>query len=98
MGLRVEIVRGKYRSPRCYFDGVSEVTVVNVPGPSEPTEDAPAAVLSTNAYGQAVVRPDMPDAGWLAMGGSYAATTDSRWREAHGVYGAIPVHDYDMSE
>lgn len=98
MGLIVEIYRAKYRSRLCAFDGVDMVTVTNIPGPFEPTDDRPAARLEKNAYGSAIIVPDMPNAKRFSNGGSYGGSSDSRFRDAVGIYGAIPIHDYDMSK
>jgi len=35
----------------------------------------------------------MDDEGQYMFGGSYAGTSDSRFSEMHGVYGALAIHD-----
>ena len=45
MGLTVDIFRSTYRSKLSLFDGVDQLTIVNLDGPSEPRTGAPAALL-----------------------------------------------------
>ena len=80
---------------------VNNLTITNIGGPFEPTDDAPAAVLKSHVFGSAIVVPvDVPTgvAGPMA-GGGWIASTDSRWGEALGVMGqkntyiAVPLHD-----
>ena len=100
MGLIVDIYRSDYRSPINVFDGVKSVTVVNVDGPFEPAPDRPAAWLEQRRSGPVLV-PYLDGAPmtYVAHGGSYAATSDSRWAQAiHPLYGAVPIHDRDMSK
>lgn len=97
MGLRVEIVRGRYDSELNVFHGRETVVVTNVEGPFEPTEKEPAALLSSNAFGQPILvpaeGPTQKEAAGPMSGGTYAASVDSRFGKATGIYGAIPVHD-----
>ena len=103
MGLILDIYRSaQYDSKMNVFYGKHEVTVVNVEGPFEPTEDRPAAFLTENALGSPIVVPlDWHESssngkGLIMFGGAFAATSDSRLREALGekhFYGAIPIHD-----
>lgn len=104
MGIIVSIHRSDYDSPLNVFHGKARVTVVNIPGPFEPTDDAPAAILTDNAMGDPIITPVMgekgvreplrrPDAIGPMMGGTFAHTSDSRFAEAVGQYGAIAVHD-----
>jgi hypothetical protein len=85
---------------------VNEVTVVNVDGPFEPTEDRPAVLLvEGNARGTVKVVPALEGGdGWTAwpgsmMGGCYVATSDARFTQAVedllgiSFYGAIALHD-----
>lgn len=100
MGLSLDIYRAGYNSPNNVLAGYKKVTVVNVEGPVEPTEDAPAVVLTGNAYMNPIIRPDM---GWFhernlylqvpatesgAHGGAYAATSDSRFGRALKEFGS----------
>ena len=58
------------------------------------TPDALAAELSRNPFGNPILVPvDQPGGAGPMMGGTYAATSDSRFGKATGVYGAIPIHD-----
>ena len=96
MGLIVSIYRDNYDSDLNAFRGFDKATVINVSGPFDPTPDAPAARLERNARGSAILVPEaQPGEGLTSymFGGTYAATSDSRWREATGIYGAVPIHD-----
>ena len=105
MGLIVSIYRDQYDSQYNAFHGKQRVTVVNVSGPFEPSADAPAALLSTNAVGDPIIVPTFIDelgdyqpakrAGMIGpmYGGTIADTSDSRWREAVGGYHGLPIHD-----
>ena len=96
MGLRVDIYRNTYQSQLNAFAGVVEITVVNVPGPFEPTRTAPAArLIPGHGPGQVIVVPAEQPAGMVGpmFGGAFAYTSDSRWFEAAKMYGAVPVHD-----
>ena len=108
MGLMVSVYRdsGMYD---CTNGGITanhkRLTVVNVPGPFKPTADRPAALLVKGPLGDPTVVPAVQDATgeWVPekrpgivgpmAGGNYVATSDSRWRQAVGFYGAVPVHD-----
>ena len=95
MGLHVSIYRDDYDSDHNVFYGKRRLTITNVEGPFEPTEDAPAALLTKHA-GNFIVIPDdgyTTAAGPQMSGGTYASTSDSRWRRATGLYAAIPIHD-----
>lgn len=108
MGLIVSV----YRADRgdCTNGGISarasQLCLVNVNGPFEPSHDMPAAILTTNNVGHPVIKPAHMhhdgvwgvESGWFMMGGNYAATSDSRFSEAvakllPGFYGALPIHD-----
>ena len=76
--------------------------LTNVDGPFDPSKDYPAAKLVkvTHHWGSHVkIVPDEVEGNHSMMGGNYAATSDSRFREAiekllgHNFYGALPVHD-----
>lgn len=95
MGLRVDIYRDRYDSTLNAFHGYDTVTVTNIPGPFEPTDDAPAAVLTRNPLNAPIITPrDLPvNMAGPMFGGTYAASSDSRFGRAVGIYGALPVHD-----
>lgn len=96
MGLIVSIYRDDYDSDHNLFHGVRSVVVVNVPGPFEPTPERPAARLTRNALGSVVLVPDESPGEGLTpfmFGGTFAASSDSRFRQEVGMYGAVPVHD-----
>lgn len=100
MGLLVSVYRGVYTSKNNAFDGKSQIVVVNIAGPFEPNDKAPAAMVHKNAFGDPIIVPVAEDGGpmgYVAMGGSYAGTSDGRFREAVGIYGAVPIHDYRLS-
>jgi hypothetical protein len=95
MGMIVNVYRTSTRD--CTLNGISSqhdrLTLVNVEGPFEPDDDAPAAMLiHGNAPGclrivpavQYEGRPNAfyPRDGGVMMGGNYAATSDSRFTEA----------------
>jgi len=90
-----------------------QLTLVNVSGPFEPTPDRPAALLvDGNLRGTKRIVPAVwdEDASWWTMlrlpdqvgpmmGGNYAATSDSRFRNAADLYGAVAIHDrYETPE
>lgn len=96
MGLIVSIFKDK-RLGDCSNGGLSsrydELTLVNVSGPFEPTEDRPAAMLvDGNGTGTAKVVPvdalppgrefDYEPMRGSMMGGCYVATSDSRFSQA----------------
>ena len=111
MGLIANIYRGRFGD--CSNGGLSsrvnEVTLVNVEGPFEPTEDRPAAMLlNGHARGTVRVVPAVEVKGGAyvydenrhsMMGGAYVATSDSRFTQAvekltgAPFYGAVPLHD-----
>jgi hypothetical protein len=99
MGLLVSIYRSDYDSTMNVFKGKRQVTLTNVSGPFEPTEDAPAAKL-VQGYGKTaiIVPEDEYTDGAQMFGGTYAATSDSRFSEAvkalSGIsHVAVAVHD-----
>ena len=107
MGLHVDIFRSNYRSIDNAFNLVDGLTIVNVPGPSTPSDKAPAAMLVPgHMRGDLIVVAAAPDdqGGWLRVtagddligpmfGGSFAYSSDSRWSHATRMYGALPIHD-----
>lgn len=110
MGLNVSV----FRNPLGNFTNngisskVTELCIVNIKGPSDPSCYAPAALLvKGNLKGIVHIVPAakngdrwQPATGWAMMGGNYAATSDSRFTEAieslnggHPFYGAVAIHD-----
>lgn len=96
MGLIASIYRDDYDASVNAFYGKTKVTIVNIEGPFEPAEDRPAALLAHNAFGKPILVPaneqGKPVRG-VMFGGTYAATSDSRFGRATGIYGAVPIHD-----
>lgn len=96
MGLTVYVYRNSLGD--CTNHGISEhaksLCLVNVPGPFEPKEDYPAAMLvAWQPFGPS--RPMVkivpavqvagkwePKPGWSMFGGNYAATSDGRFHDA----------------
>ena len=65
-----------------------------VEGPFEPNERTPAVALYSHGAHCIAVPVNRPNGMVGPMfGGCYIATSDSRFREAVGIYGAIPLHD-----
>lgn len=109
MGLIVEVFKNPLGD--CTNSGISSkvtgLTLVNVSGPFEPNNLAPAALLIRgNAPRLVKIVPARRNgdnweqaSGWWMMGGNYAATSDSRFHRAvegftGGIsYGAVPIHD-----
>lgn len=77
----------------------NEVTVLGCPNGEifDVTDEAPAVKFVRRMIGgKEYVHLEPVDAppGKLPMfGGCYVSTSDSRFREAHGVFGAIPLFD-----
>jgi len=103
MGLRVNVYRAA-SGRDCTNAGESSrfenFTVVNVDGPFEPTDDAPAAILESHVRGCLRLQPVSLGDRLPMMGGNYAATSDSRWSTkcaallgADAFYGAVAIHD-----
>lgn len=101
MGLPVSVYRhGKYD---CTNGGVSsrvtELTLINVDGPFEPTDKAPAAKLEQGPMNSVRIVPVECEGHWTMFGGNYAACSDSRLSSAiqkllgHRFYGAVAIHD-----
>lgn len=87
-------------SNRGMSSNFTEVTVVNVEGPFEPTVGRPAVELVEGyVKGTCFVRPVYLGTERPMMGGTYIATSDSRFhravREITGgeFSGAVPFHD-----
>lgn len=113
MGLIADIYRSDYDSALNAFAGRSRVTVTNVPGPFEPTDAAPAARLTRGPGGDLILVPELtvvepspdddekygPALIGPMFGGTFATSSDSRFREASGTRAALPVHDrYETPE
>lgn len=90
-----------YRRGNVSLSGVIErVCLVNVDGPFEPKDDCPAAmVVPGNLRGTAKVVLVSDNGRHTMMGGSYVATSDSRFSQkveeivGGRFYGAVPFHD-----
>jgi hypothetical protein len=99
MGLIVSIYRADYDSTMNVFHGKSRITLVNVDGPFQPTENAPAAKLVAGYGKTAIIVPaDDEFDGVQMMGGTFASTSDSRFQRAVeklvGVsHHAVAIHD-----
>lgn len=61
----------------------------------EPSADAPAVILVKRQIGREVwsIEPAGFTGQWFMMGGNYAATSDGRFGDITGIYGAVAVHD-----
>ncbi len=106
MGLILNIYREAGADPGCEVsDKVDRITVVNVAGPIEPTDDAPAFVLEAHEQYRdfPLLRPVNVAAfkgqrGPMA-GGNYAGSWDSWWHLAvakitgHRSGGLVLIHD-----
>lgn len=67
--------------------------------PFTATPERPAAVLVKRRVGRTIwsiepLTPPEAERTPFMAGGSYAGTTDSRFGEITGMYGAVSVHDY----
>jgi hypothetical protein len=109
MGLHVSVYRNAELRGDFTNGGISSsadhLTVVNVSGPFEPSDDAPAVALIDGALGTKILVPVLQDSKgkWQRVraqghvgpmaGGNYAASSDSRFGEAVGFYGAVSIHD-----
>lgn len=107
MGLIIDVYRAG-RGRDCTNDGVSsrydQLTLVNVDGPFEPSEEAPAAWLVKHRTMKGVVYIVCEDPAtstkWPMAGGNFGATSDSRFSEAmrkmtgcESWHGAAKIHD-----
>jgi len=101
VGLIVSIYRSDYDSTMNVFHGKSRITLVNVDGPFQPTENAPAAKLVAGYGNTAIIVPadETEFDGVQMMGGTFASTSDSRFQHAvaaldGGVsHVAVAIHD-----
>lgn len=104
-GLTASIFEDK-QIGNCSNGGISsrckQVTVVGLGKRAEifePTDDAPAVKLvkrtiggRTVVHAEPVNAPPAGHIGWMA-GGAFISTSDSRFSEAAGFYGAVSLHD-----
>ncbi len=106
MGLRVDIYRRAASEPRSEIsDTVDHITVVNISGPDQPRDDAPAFRLEAHHHYREIPNLYPVDlASYEGMrgpmaGGNYAGTSDSRWHAAlkkitgNGAIGLVSIHD-----
>ncbi|MGF6996773.1 hypothetical protein [Paraburkholderia sp. GAS32] len=113
MGLHIDVFRASQGGSHidCTMDGISskadQLCIVNVPGPFNPSDTIPAAMLvKGNALGTVQIVPAVkPGNEWIetrrnaCMGGNYGASSDSRFNEAvekligGTFYGAVAIHD-----
>lgn len=96
MGIIASIYRSDYDSAMNAFYGKSSITIINIDGPFEPTDERPAAILVDGPRGTKHIKPadDYSDKDGVQMaGGTFANTSDSRFSEAVGFYGAVSIHD-----
>lgn len=116
MGLRADIVKSRYGD--CSNGGISgrasQVTIVNIDGPFDPSDDAPAVMLieghganggtvrivpCDHVHGDVWIEHGEPHSVGPMMGGTYIATSDSRFTRAVEAltgarfYGAVAFHD-----
>lgn len=103
MGLIAHIYRGTLGD--CTNDGhskhVDRITITNVDGPFEPTDEYPAARLEMGPGGNPVIRFEADaERGRGMFGGNYAKCHDSRMTAAvdtlvgHKMFGSpIAIHD-----
>lgn len=90
----------------CSNDGISakhtQVCVINVDGPFEPSQDAPAVRLIKRSTGNLVCEPVGLEDRWTMFGGAFVYTGDSRFTEAvqrlSGYNHAFPVALHDRVE
>jgi len=104
MGLIASI----YDSPlgNCSNDGVSanykRVCIVNVEGPFEPNDDAPAVRLIKSRNGNLVCEPVGLEQKWTMFGGAFIYSSDSRFSAAvqklSGYDHGFPVALHDRVE
>jgi hypothetical protein len=95
MGLHVSIYRSDYDCDLNVFYGKKGVTITNVEGPFRPSDDFPAAIIKDGytAGSKIIVPADDYSDGVQANGGTFASSSDSRFRQAAGTYNAVPIHD-----
>lgn len=102
MGMIVSVYRGAHGD--CTNGGISakadKLCIVNVEGPFKPTDEMPAAMLDKSRHGVIRIVPVVwnpehqhwqPCPKWYMNGGNFAATSDSRFREAVEKLGGTPA-------
>jgi hypothetical protein len=104
MGMLAQI----YDSPlgNCSNNGVSakfkSVCVINIEGPFDPSDDAPAVKLIKSRNGNLVCVPVGLEDKWTMFGGAYVTTSDSRFGAAvkrlSGYEHSFPVALHDRVE
>lgn len=105
MGLLADIYKAKgYNTPlnKVSYE-FTQVCIVNIDAPFEPREDCPPVKLIKNTSGSnnVVIVPveELEKKSWTMFGGSYCASSDSRFNEkikeltGKDFYGAVPIHD-----
>jgi len=99
MGMLVSVYRAAGRGD-CTNSGASSsadfLCVVNVEGPYEPSADWPAFEIDMRGSMPVLVPVIGAGRGYIGpmFGGNYAASSDSRFREATApYYGALPIFD-----
>jgi hypothetical protein len=105
MALHLYIYRSDWNDSANIFHGRECITVVNIPGPFEPQPSDAVALLEQHVPGACRLVPaELIGSEWkplegMTNGGTYAATSDSRFEEAMrellggNFYGAVAVHD-----
>ena len=102
MGLHVEIMSGKYHaSNQGVSSKVRKLTITNIDGPFNPSEDAPAATLEQGMFGCVIAVPEERPGGMIGpmASGAFVTTCDSRFGDKLRALGltnthvAIPLHD-----
>lgn len=105
MALQLNIYRDTWNDSANVFYGRERITVANIPGPFEAQPGEAVALLEQHYPGACRLVPAQLISGeWIALegmtnGGTYAATSDSRFDEAMrellggNFYGAVAVHD-----
>jgi hypothetical protein len=107
MGIRASIYRDDFQpTSNNLFGSVNDLTIVNAEGPFQPDEEAPAAIIMCQPNGGTrYVAPAMlnDEGEWVELvdnrcggmaGGAFVASSDSRFRKAAGLYGALALHDW----
>lgn len=101
MGLLASIFRSDDRdfSAGGISSRYKQVCIMNVEGPFEPSDTAPAVRLEKGPMNSLHLVPEESSGKWTMMGGCFVHTSDSRFSRAaekilgHGWYGAVALHD-----
>jgi len=96
MGLLASIYKTGEGS--CSSGGISsrydKVIVVNIDGPFEPRDGVAAVELTKGPTGHPIIVPvERGEGAGPMFGGCFVFTSDSRFREATELQGAVPLHD-----